>query len=564
MHGPATVAGILVNQRASSPRSLPPAGDLRSRGATYANHHGGGPHDPRIDASRRPGPPSLDGCNKMNRHDGFYRIRFRSLRLHLRCREIAATIFIIGVCSTVAIAAEPELGRGGSALIFVLGISLVGAFSGLIAALLAALAASLLYNFYLVEPVLTLTLTRSRDIAPFVVFTLCALVTGALAGRLKDRAEAAHRSNQYLSRLLDVSSALLATLTVEEIIGVLGSVAPSQALLLFRLKNGRVVPLQPRDTPHRWWGLAEKVSQRSSETLRDGPLVAHRLMGSRGVVGIMVFDDARLEPWEPAFASALNNLFALALERAALSEVIAETHANARTEELKTALLSSVSHDFRTPLTAISAAASSLIDYRRQLDPETTVKLLRNIVDECDRLNRYTTNLLEMGRLESGQSSTTVQILGVSEVVRAVAQRIRTRWPNHIIVPDFGCNESLVYANAALFELVLTNVLDNAARYSPEGSRIIVDVAEQSGFSRISVIDEGSGIPEGDLERVFERFYRVSRAEPSPRGTGLGLAIAKGFVEALGGTIDAKTPGINRKGTRVTITLPLAKEPLSL
>jgi two-component system sensor histidine kinase KdpD len=484
----------------------------------------------------------------------------------LGIREQLITLTIIIVSSLAAFAAKPGLGDVAGALIFVLGIILAGALSGLMAALVAALVAFLLYNFYFAEPVLTLQLTTESDIAPLVAFNLCAIVAGVLAGRLKDRAEAARRSNRQLASLLDASEALQSAVRLQDIATKMTSNAPTwfgMDLRIFRMRVGTLVPLDLSDDGGHWQELAGQCLRGGQVALCEGGLFARRLDGSEGVVGVMVADTGSQGRSEPGFMAALANLIALALERAALSEMIADARATARTEELKSALLSSVSHDFRTPLTAISASASSLIDYREQLDRETSMRLLRGIVDECDRLNRYTANLLEMSRLEAGEIPRQLQILGVSEVLAAVVQRVRTRAGARRIKRVLTGEDLLVNADAALFELVLVNVLDNAILYSGDGSRILVESEEEDGFCRITIADEGEGIPEADLDRVFYRFYRVDRAEPSPRGSGLGLAIAKGFVEALGGTITAQTPGIEERGTRIIIRLPRTQGDLS-
>lgn len=260
---------------------------------------------------------------------------------------------------------------------------------------------------------------------------------------------------------------------------------------------------------------------------------------------------------DPHFLAALGNLVMIAIERATLSEAISESRATARTEELKTALLSSVSHDFRTPLTAISASASSLIDYRTQLDQHTSERLLRSIVDECERLNRYTANLLEMSRLEAGQSAVRRQPLDVFDILRAVLKRVRARAGLRVFEQIRDDVELTVLADAALFELALVNLLDNAILYSPDGSTIRIEARCEGMNCRIAISDEGSGIPPDDLERVFERFYRVPRSGTLPRGSGLGLAIARGFVEAFDGSIEACVPGVLGRGTSIVINLPL-------
>lgn len=475
--------------------------------------------------------------------------------------EFAATVVIVLASSAAAFAVEPEYGEAASALIFMLGITLAGAFFGLVAGLLAAISAFLLYNFYLTEPVLTLRLVTGRDVAPLVVFNLCAIVTGVLAGRLKDRALAASRSNRNLSTLLGASQALQRVVRPQDLAVSLESAAGQLGLEigLFALRSGMLAALNAAAGGDDRAGLARQALADADGHAAAGQLVAHRLDGSEGPMGVMTVA-AGSDRFDAPFIAALANVLALALERALLSERIAEARAAARTEELKTALLSSVSHDFRTPLTAISASASSLIDYRDQLDEATSLRFLRGIVEECDRLNRFTANLLEMGRLETGQGSSRLQLLSVGDMLSTVIHRIRGRAGERDIVRLPGGADPLVNADASLFELVLINVLDNAVTYSADGSRIEVDcVEEDDGFCSITVADQGQGIPDADLERVFERFHRVVRPEPSPRGSGLGLAIARSFVEAIDGDIVARTPGIGAAGTRIVIRLPVAR-----
>lgn len=482
----------------------------------------------------------------------------RNFRFTLGRREFAMTLLIMLLSSAAALAAKPELGEVAAALIFVLGITIAGALCGLAAGIIAALAAFLVYNFYLTEPVLTFRLATGRDVAPLVVFNLCAIVAGILAGRLQDRARAASSSNRQLASLLNASETLQSALRVADVGSSLSGPGLGAGIQLYRARDDELVPvgLEP---PDMRWGEAALLCHREGvvSTVHQG-LTAYQLAGSDGPIGVMVVDQAADLP-EPAVASGLANLVALALERATLSEMIADSRALARTEELKTALLSSVSHDFRTPLTAISASASSLIDYRHQLDDDTSFRLLRGIVDECDRLNRYTANLLEMSRLEAGEAPRHLQTLSVSDMLSTVVQRVRIRAGRRQIQRVLNGTDLLVNADAALFELVLVNVIDNAILYSEDETLISIECEHEGTFCRITVADEGQGIPDDEQQRVFERFYRVARTEASPRGSGLGLAIAKGFVEALGGSIAAETPGIGERGTKIVIQLPIAE-----
>lgn len=477
--------------------------------------------------------------------------------------RISAVAFVILLSWFAAIMVKPAFGQPAAALIFVLGVVTAGAIGGLIAALVAATSAFLLYNFYLAEPVLSFRIATGRDIVPLLVFTLCALVSGILAGRLRDHASAAEHSRSQLASLLEISRALQSAVRISDVRPALSaSLSPltDAPITLFLVRDGSFANAIAGQGEHEVRTLLKRMQGNPISPSEEGPFSAYRLDSSEGFEGAILFEHGHSSPQGSAFMSALANLVALAVERASLSERNAEVRAQARTEELKTALLSSVSHDFRTPLTAISASASSLIDFREQLDTTATTRLLRRIVNECERLNRYTANLLEMSRLEAGQSLARRQTLDVAEILGAIIQRVRTRAGGRHIERRLEQDHLLVSVDAAMFELVLINLLDNAILYSQDGTHITVEAHRDGDRCAISIADEGCGIPKADLERVFRRFYRVPRSESSPRGSGLGLAIAKGFVEALGGCIRADSPGPGGRGTVINISLPLAEE----
>ncbi|MES2056198.1 MAG: ATP-binding protein [Pseudomonadota bacterium] len=482
-------------------------------------------------------------------------------------REFLSTVAIIAVTAAGAALVGHLYGEVAAALIFVLGITIAGAFGGLICALAAAVVAFLTYNFYLTEPELTFRLATGRDVAPLVIFNLCAVVSGILAGRLRDHAEAARDSNERLRNLLDLSRSLQSALRQQEIAVTLSSFAAKTLggnAILLRRDQGRLTPVGNDDLTPETLVMAEAAIA-GGTTIETNNGLIHPLHGGDDVFGAIVLDQgtaltpATRRKVDDALLDASGNIVALAAERALLSKQMTERHAALRAEELKSALLSSVSHDFRTPLTAISASASSLIAYRDKLDAETSQRLLAGIVEDCERLNRYTANLLEMSRLEAGGVAATLQILSVAEMIGAALQRVRARLPGRLIQRTDCPEDLLVAANPALFELVLINVIDNAILYSPPDGRIAIRTEKVSDHCRVEIADEGEGIPATELERVFERFYRVPRAEMSPRGSGLGLAIARGFVEALAGTIEARQPGIGDKGSCIVIQLPLCE-----
>ena len=492
-----------------------------------------------------------------------------SLRDELRRTMISkasawrAPAVIFAVTAVLVVVLKPILdGEVSSGMLFMLGITLVGARSGLTPALISALLASALFNFFLADPVLTFRMSSGEDLAPPLIFTACALVSGLLAGRLRDKTFQLGRTNLQLESLLETSRLLQAAPDVAAIEAALAATVPGRLgfrLSLYGLKDGTTEALPASDRRPEALALARQAIE-GEGIVRRGDSIAFRLDGSRSCVGALVVENVSGARVDPACLEALASLVGLALERARFASLIAEAEANVRTEELKSTLLSSVSHDLRTPLTAISASASSLIEFGSRFDNETSKALLQGIVDECDRLNRFTANLLELSRLQAGGPSIAGQVLSVNDVVRSVVQRLRTRFAGREISVSSTDPEILVTADTALFELALTNVIQNALLYSEPDQPVLVQSSCDRDRCALTITDQGCGVPEIEQTRVFERFYRVKRSEPSPQGSGLGLAIAKGFVEAFDGTITLMSPVIGGKGTTVTITLPVVRE----
>lgn len=493
-----------------------------------------------------------------------------SLRDELRrsmIRRVSAwrmPALILVVTSILAIALKPLLdGEVSSGLIFVLGITLIGANSGLTPAVVCAVLASAIFNFFLADPVLTFRMSTGDDLAPPLIFTACAIISGLLAGRLRDKTFQLGENNLQLESLLETSRYLQRAANEAEVVNALKSTVPAMLginLGLYRFDRDTPIPVgdSPNDTV--WTHVAWRTREAGTESLRHEELTGYILPGSTGIVGILISDESVRSSLDHSFMLALAQVIGLALERAQFASVIAETEASARTEELKSALLSSVSHDLRTPLTAISASASSLITFGSRLDDETSRDLLQGIVDECDRLNRFTANLLELSRLQSGGVAIKGQVLSVNDIIRSVVNRLKSRATGHDIQIVPPRQDILVNADTALFELALTNIIQNALLYSDAGTTVLVQSACDRNGCTLTITDQGCGIPDAERTRVFERFYRVKRSEASPQGSGLGLAIAKGFVEAFEGSIEVRSPVIGGKGTSVTIRLPIVEE----
>jgi two-component system, OmpR family, sensor histidine kinase KdpD len=249
---------------------------------------------------------------------------------------------------------------------------------------------------------------------------------------------------------------------------------------------------------------------------------------------------------------------ALAIERATLAEEAQQAQVQIETERLRNTLLSSVSHDLRTPLAAITGAASSLLEGEVALDTPTRRELLQMIYEEADRLNRLVSNLLQMTRLESGTVQLEKEWQSLEEVIGAALTRLETRLRDRPLTTHLPADLPLVPFDSALIEQVLISLLDNAIKYTPSGTPIAVSVWVEQGTVTVEVADRGPGLSPGDEKRIFEKFYRRQHTGGGG-GAGLGLTICRAIVEAHGGRIWAE----NRPdgGAALRFTLPVQGSP---
>jgi len=228
----------------------------------------------------------------------------------------------------------------------------------------------------------------------------------------------------------------------------------------------------------------------------------------------------------------------------------------AETDRLRSALLTSISHDLRTPLAAVLGAAGTLRSLSDILDQEAKADLVVTIVDEAERLNRFIANLLDMTRLESGAVAPNAALHDLGEIVGSALERASKILVRHRVEVELAKDLPMVSVDPVLFEQVLFNLLDNAAKYAPSGTNVRIQSWRDRDSVVLQVLDEGEGIPPADLEQIFDKFYRVQKVDQVRAGTGLGLAISRGFIEAMHGTITAANR-TDRSGAVFTVTLPV-------
>ncbi len=440
-------------------------------------------------------------------------------------------------------------------LVYLCGVILIAVHSGLLIALAGAIAASLVYNFFLSEPVFEFGVTTVDETVPLLAFNATALLTGILVGRLKDTALRAHRASSDAAFLLTISDRLQSALEVTEVENALRDLLPTQGVKSVKifLSKGDIYirPSTGEIKSDRLDPLLEDVG-----TDRSGKSVVLELIGSRGALGISKFeftDDLESRPKIPDLQS-ITSLLALAIERCLLLEQLAERQAQTRSEALKDSLLSSVSHDLRTPITVIEAAAGALISPQINLPYAEKKQLLETVIEQCHRLDRYTSELLDVGRIQAGFESTAMQPTDIRDVANLAIRQLQAASPAIAIQRDFENRPAIVLGNAALLEQAIFNIIHNAAKFGGSAP-IAVATKTLDGLVTLTISDDGPGVPSAEQTRIFERFYKsnLERRE----GTGLGLYIAKGFVTACGGNIRIVSPIEKDSGTSFILEFPL-------
>jgi len=475
---------------------------------------------------------------------------------------------------------RPWFGVENVDLVFLTAVVSVAVRLGLWPSLLASVAASLCYNFFFLPPIYSFTITGPTNIAAFILFILVAVIASSVSVRGRTEAAAAVDRARTTESLYSFSRKLAGTGTLDD---VLWATAYQTALML----KVRVVLLLPENgmiavkagyppedilddadlAAAKWAWENDRAAGRGSDTLPGAKRLFLPMRTGRGAVGIMGIDSDKpgplLTPDQRRLLDALRDQGALAIERVRLVEDMDRVERAAETERLRSALLTSISHDLKTPLAAVLGAAETLRDVGDRLTDGEKVDLLTTIIEESERLNRFIANLLDMTKLESGAVSPNVGLHDVGEIVGSALRRASRILANHRVELDLAPDLPMLALDAVLFEQALFNLLDNAAKYSPPETTIRVQSWQDGDSVFLRVLDEGSGIPPGDLEHIFDKFYRAQKTDQVRAGTGLGLAISRGFVEAMNGTIIAANR-TDRSGAAFTIRLPIPRARQSL
>jgi two-component system sensor histidine kinase KdpD len=428
---------------------------------------------------------------------------------------------------------------------------LVGSGPGYMAALLSFL----IYNLFVGQLSARFNAYTAEDVLVLLSFLAVAMLMGNLTGRLRDEAKRAEARARATAVLFEATREFSATNDAAVIRARLTDHLATAARGKAFVVGGDSEYWSGDDPPPPMVLSAARGVMAKGETpdIVEAAGWSLRSLAEGGVAGWT--SEERPEPEEEALLQILADAGSAAIARAQLALAKSEAEARARTEDLRNALLSSISHDLRTPLAAVLASATALQEFGDRFDTQTRGDLINTIQEEAERLNASVTNLLNMTRLESGALDARSTPFDLSEVVDRTRRRFERMKGKRTITWQAGADADHAVGDPVLFEVALGNVLENAVRYSPEGGVIAMASALRDGQVVLAVTDEGPGVPRGELERLFDKFYRGSGAKQMP-GTGLGLSIVRGVMQGMGGSATAEIRRDAASGLVVSLALP--------
>lgn len=466
---------------------------------------------------------------------------------------------------------------GAITVLYLLAVMIIGTRFGLGPSLLTSGLGFLAYNFLYTEPHYTLHVASSSDIVSLSVFLLGAIFTGTLASRLKAQVEAMRASKARTEMLYAFARKIASTTKADDVLwAAVSHVAHAlscHAIILTPDETGTLRQVQGHpsiadDLDARAEGAARwafdkcEAAGLGTGTLPNSEWLFVPLATAStpfGVVGVRFKDVRRAnDPEMRRLLFAVEDQVAVAIERNRLSDDLAVARVAQESDKLRAALLNAVSHDLRTPLVSVIGATSALAERDQALPEAARRELIQTALDEARRLDRTVQNLLDMTRLGHGALKPKRAAVDVREIIGRVRADLERALARHALVVDTPRDLPLLDVDPVLIGQVLVNVLENATKYAPPGSTIIVSARADGGQVRLSVTDEGPGIPPADRAAVFDLFHRAAKGDGAPAGTGMGLAIVKGLVEAHGGTVVAEA-GAAGRGTRIAMTLPTAR-----
>ncbi len=484
----------------------------------------------------------------------------------MRLRPYLSALAFVTMATGIGTVMSSLLDVRNIALVFLMAVLATALRAGLWPALFASVAGAFAFNFFFLQPLFTLDIADPESVVALGFFLAVAVVASNLTAHIQRQAVTARARARTTEGLLQFAKKLSSAGTLEEVLWTTAHrlAAMLDVRVVILLPEGERLEVKAGYPPEdrldeadmaaaRWTRDHDRPAGRGADTLPG----ARRLFLPLGKVGVVGLDDDRRGPILSSegqrLFDALSDQAALAIARIQLVAGMDRANLAAESERLRSALLTSVSHDLKTPLAGIIGAAGTLRDF--DLPSADRAAMVGTIVDEAERLHRFIINLLDMTRIETGAARPALSMVDVDEAIASALDRSAHVGATHHLRRAVAPDLPMLRADPVLLDQVLFNLLDNAAKYAPEGSTIHVRAWQDGTRVMVQVMDEGPGIPPEDLERVFDSFYRVRKQDTVRAGTGLGLAICKGFVAGMGGSIVAGNRS-DRSGAVFTLSLP--------
>jgi len=498
------------------------------------------------------------------------------LMLHSSVKQYLAAMLVVAAVTVLNRVAAPLINYHAVALVYLFAVLLIGLFVGRGPVLLAAALSAMLWNFLFIPPQLTFAISALDDVLMFGMYFFAALATGQLTARLRSQERTVLRREERATALYLLTREVASAVTMDEVLRTavdqIGRVFDAQVAIVLASPIGQLA-LEPHPTSTldlsdkeravaMWSFTNRKPAGRFTDTLTLANANYLPLLAPGGIVGVMGVRTRQTTPLsieQQELLETFASQVALSIEREMLDEAAERSKVLAESERLYKTLLNSISHELRTPIAAITGAASSLLEPNTGERAETRTVLAGEIQTAADRLNRLVENLLDMTRLESGLLKIKQDWCDVGDLINVTVERLKPQLARHDVIVDIAPNLPLVKMDFVLMEQALMNLLHNAATYTPPKTRVRLSARTDGAQLLIVVADRGPGLSAESLERVFDKFYRGPRTGAG--GVGLGLSITRGLIEAHGGMITAENR-VNG-GARFTIRLPLGTPPES-
>lgn len=485
----------------------------------------------------------------------------------------------VGVVAAISVVLNAWLSTADATMLMLIPVLWSAVRFGLWPSIASAIVGAVSINYFVFPPRFAFGILTIGDFITLSVYVLTAAVTSYWSGRAKREAERSGRREREASLLYNLHRKMAAQARAD-------ALPEAAAAEIARIRHGGValflggpgaltgaaaygLPAPPDALEREAADAALRLNRPAGAGTEHVPrarLLYLPLRAGAEPLGAIGFAPAAGEPTSAlrpeGLLTTIASQIALALERARLAEEMAQSRALAQTEKLRAALLSSISHDFRTPLASIIGSASSLLEASAQFSPEARRDLLLTIQQSGERLHRYVVNLLDMSRLEAGALTVKRDWVELGDLLGTALARMESELALRRVRIDLPRDLPMLHVDFVLIEQVLLNLLDNALKYSPPGSEIAIAARDEGDSVACEITNASDAVPTGDLDRIFTKFYRPNDASDT-KGTGLGLSICKGFVEAHDGTISARA-GRDGASLSIVVRLPVRADARAL